>query len=427
MSSILFFLYEFLLAPLVWLLFQIGRVFGDAKWTLFVSEKNARLFHRGDRPLTADEEAKIRDARPIWIHAASGEIEYARPVLRRLKAEFPDVPIVVTYTSPSARRILRDLAEPAAWGPLPWEFRSHWAAFFWRWTPRMALFARTDVWPLAARETARRRVPAVLFSATFAADSSRLRGLAASMTRRTLSYLSRLSVVSQDDLDVLRERGIKGDAHAEGDTRFDQVFHRLAHPKPVRAELKPAGDVLVAGSTWPEDDRVLLDVLPKVSGLRVLWAPHELGEEKLRGLETRIAAAGRRCVRYSQAKEWSEGGVLLLDQIGVLAELYAWGRVAFVGGSFKKQVHSVMEPLAAGSAVLVGPHHLNNREALNFRDVALHGEALVTSVVDAAAFARALETKLAWSRRVPASEIQDLVRGHAGATEKLIAWIHPRI
>lgn len=429
MSSALFFLYEFLLAPVAWFLFQAGRLFGDEKWKLFVAEKNARTFHRGDRPLTADEESKIREGRPIWIHAASGEIEYARPVLRRLKAEFPGVPLIVTYTSPSARRILRDLPEPDAWGPLPWEFRSHWGTFFWRWTPRLALFARTDVWPLAARETARRRVPAALFSATFATDSSRLRGPALWMTRRTLSFLSRVAVVSLEDLDVLHARGLTGDFHAEGDTRFDQVFHRLAHPKPLHARLRPppGADVLVAGSTWPEDDRVLLEALPQFPALRVLWAPHEIGDERLRGLEAKITAAGRRCVRYSEAREWNEGEILLLDQIGVLAELYTWGRVAFVGGSFRRQVHSVMEPLAAGNSVLVGPYHLNNREALDFQKIVVHGEKLVTVTANSIAFTQALERKLSWSKDAAIADVQDAVRSRAGATEKLIEWLRPLV
>lgn len=424
MSFSLELVYEFVLAPLVWLIFQVGRFFGGEKWKLFVDEKNRRRFYRGDRELGEDEIRALAAKRPIWIHAASGEIEYARPVLRELHRQFPEVPLLVTYTSPSARRILRKLPEPAAWGPVPWEFRGQWARFFERWNPAVALFARTDVWPLAARESARRKIPAALFSATFAANSSRLSFPVRSLTLRILSRLQRISVVSGADGAVLGEAGFQGPVEIDGDTRFDQVFHRLEHPQPVKESLRPDEPILVAGSTWPEDDEILLELLgPQGAGVKILWAPHEVNETRLSELGSRISARGARSGRYSVRADWKDIDVLILDELGVLAELYRWGRVAFVGGSFRRQVHSVMEPLAAGCPVLVGPHHLNNREALEFQSVRVQGEALVTAVSDALTLRAALERKLAWSHGAEAETVRQTLRSRAGATERIVAWV----
>jgi 3-deoxy-D-manno-octulosonic-acid transferase len=183
--------------------------------------------------------------------------------------------------------------------------------------------------------------------------------------------LTEIHCVSEDDRKNLEDLQLKCKICVSGDTRFDQVFHRLENPKALKSELMPTPDdfVFIAGSTWPEDEKHLLGALAKLKGqlLKVIIAPHETTPAHLEQLEQQIQELGLESLRYSNAHHWPEGKILIVDQVGILAELYTWSDLAFIGGSFKKQVHSVMEALAAGVPVMVGPFHKNNREALFYQ------------------------------------------------------------
>lgn len=365
MTSFAFFVYSYLLVPMTYALVQILRPFMRGKLREIIEDKNSNFY----KIKIANTEQQITEGRPFWIHAASGEIEYARPVIRELKKKHPHIPIIVTYSSPSAKKILENLPEVDLWTAMPWELPWKIQSFIKKWNPRALLFARTDVWPVVADVAKKQGLPTALFSATFAENSSRLTSLSHYLTRHTLNSLTEIHCVSMEDLHNLEPLKLQVPCHVTGDTRFDQVFHRLANPRPLKGELIPSPEdfVFIAGSTWPEDEAVLLPSLPKIKNARLIIAPHETTKAHLEKLEQQIKDLGMTSIRYSVATSWPASSILIIDQVGILAELYTWGDIAFVGGSFKKQVHSVMEPLAAGLPVLVGPFHHNNREALFYQ------------------------------------------------------------
>jgi 3-deoxy-D-manno-octulosonic-acid transferase len=166
-----------------------------------------------------------------------------------------------------------------------------------------------------------------------------------------------------------------------GDTRFDQVQFRLKNPKALPAQLRPTLPALVAGSTWPQDERILIEGLAPLllkQKIQMLLVPHEPTNAHIQSLERQLTKAGLQFQKYSDGLAWTSAQVLIVDQVGVLAELYQWANIAFVGGSFKASVHSVMEPLGAGCLTLVGPYYSNNREALEFSQIpAIDGRATV--------------------------------------------------
>ncbi|MGZ3805677.1 MAG: 3-deoxy-D-manno-octulosonic acid transferase, partial [Pseudobdellovibrionaceae bacterium] len=375
--------YRYLIYPLAFSILQILRPFLSKKTQEMVKDKNTHFFELRSQSIE----------RPFWIHAASGEIEYARPVIRELKSKFPDIPIIVTYSSPSAKKILKGLTEIDAWGMLPWDFEKNCLEFLERWQPRCWLIARTDVWPVMASCCHKKNIPSLLFSATFAANSSRLKGLSAKVTRWALNHLSEIHCVSADDVTQLKCLSLQVPVQIHGDSRFDQVFYRLQHPKAIKKELRPLSNskVLVGGSTWPEDEKILLPAYANLKAdlknagkydCKMILAPHEIQEAHLNSLESQLKILGLSFCKYSIASSWTQEDILLIDEVGILAELYTWGTIAFVGGSFRKQIHSVMEPLAAGLPVLVGPYHHNNREALLFKEKLIAGQKAVREVAD---------------------------------------------
>ncbi|QLY24146.1 3-deoxy-D-manno-octulosonic acid transferase [Bdellovibrio sp. KM01] len=367
MSLLVFWFYKFVLVPFAWIVLQLLRPFISGKLREMIEDKN-HSFYKMTHPGT---EKLIPLHRPLWIHAASGEIEYARPVIREFKKAHPDIPVIVTYSSPSAKKILESMHDIDMWAALPWDFDISIASFIEKWNPRALLFSRTDVWPVLARVAKKKRLTTGLFSATFADNSSRLKGFSRFVTKYAMNQLDEIHCVTEEDRRNLYNLGIKTKIEVSGDTRFDQVFHRLENPKQLKNELMPSTDdfVFIAGSTWPEDEEVLVQALSKIKrdNLKMIIAPHETTAAHLEKLEKQFSDAGLPYVLYSKSTHWPLGSILLVDKVGILAELYTWADIAFIGGSFKKQVHSVMEALAAGLPVMVGPHHQNNREALFYQ------------------------------------------------------------
>lgn len=366
-------------------------------------------------------------ARPLWIHASSGEIEYAKSVIREAKQLYPQIPILVTYFSPSAKKLIQKFSGIDLAMALPWDHRKSVAKFLDYYKPRAFLIARTDVWPEIATEAKARGIPGLLFAATVSGGSSRKGFISGALTRTALNALNQIYCVSVEDQENILELGVRTPTAIAGDTRFDQVIHRLHNPSPHRTELRPLnkkGKIFVMGSTWPQDEEILLPALKKWIGLghQAIIAPHEIGDTRLDNLEKQIEKIiGRRPDRYSKINTWTSP-VLLVDQIGCLQELYAWGDVGFVGGSFKDKVHSVMEPLCVGLPVLVGPHHANNREALQFQNVILSPGIFAVNVVQNSAEIEKLLYQIL-ELETPHPAVLKKTSEASQATGKIMSWL----
>ncbi len=369
-------------------------------------------------------------ARPIWIHASSGEIEYAKSVIRILKNEFPQIPILVTYFSPSAKKLIQKFPGIDLAMALPWDLSVSVEKFLNFYKPRAFLVARTDVWPELARNLKKREIPSVLFAATLSDQSSRQGFFSGALTRVALNSLTQIFCVSEEDCENLTALSIETPIQVVGDTRFDQILHRLQYPAAVKTALKPDSNekIWVCGSTWPEDEEFLIESFKDwiAHDGRVILAPHEFSEERLLAFEKIFLTQGWSYERYTLADRWSSQ-ILLVDQIGCLQELYSWGSVAFVGGSFKDKVHSVMEPLCAGLPVLVGPYHLNNREAFQFQHVLLSPPGLfAVNVVQSSEDIRAI-LELSKSVATPQAALLTKVQQCSGATLSLLAWVRDQL
>ena len=371
--------------------------------------------------------------KPIWIHCASGEFEYAKPVIRALKSRYPALKIMVTYFSPSVANAAAKYPGVDFAAPLPWERADDLKEFIRHHEPRALLIARTDTWPEMLKQAHDSEIPTLLFSATLSPQSGRARGLGQWISRIVFGNLSAVFCVTSEDRDVFSALGFADRTTVAGDTRYDQVMERLQNPKPLKDALfseQPREFVLVAGSSWPEDEIVLLELAAREPELRLVLVPHEPTDSHIASIISQLSQKGLTCVRYSQATTWPRATrVLVVDQVGILAELYEKGRFAFVGGSFRKTVHSVMEPLAAGCITFVGPLHANNREALEFRTLQIAADTELTcvqSVKDVPEFSKFLHEALEMSPQKAheaSRSIREQIKKRSGKSAAVVDWV----
>jgi 3-deoxy-D-manno-octulosonic-acid transferase len=369
----------------------------------------------------------------IWIHASSGEFEYAKPLIREIKNRAPESIIVVTFFSPSFVKQISSFPGVDLALPLPLDLPGPTRDFIKKIRPSVLLVARTDLWPELLLQAKELGVPAVLFSATFRPLTG-VRWIFKPYYKMLFNLFSEILVVSTDDRLNIENSKTKTPVIELGDTRYDQVLFRLAHPKPIHQEwFHPSKiPVLVAGSTWPEDERILFSGMEdflKKGQIRLVVVPHEPNESHLQNIESELKSRKLTVTRYTslmgnpQLPSNLISQVLLVDQIGILAELYLSGNLAFVGGSFKSKVHSVMEPLGAKLLTVVGPFHKNNREAIQFQTISTElNLAAVTAVRDSEQLKKYLHKALSSldSLKLTRNQIYNEVSDRTGATIKVL-------
>jgi 3-deoxy-D-manno-octulosonic-acid transferase len=312
----------------------------------------------------------------VWVHAPSvGEGLQAKPVLEALRAEAPQWQLAYTFFSPSAERLARTLPVDVA-DYLPLDRPGEVAAALDALRPAALVFAKLDVWPELTLAAARRGVRLGLVSATVAPRSSRLRWPARRWVEPAYRALDKIGAISEDDAHRLKQLGARRAAiEITGDTRYDSVAERAARldrggePFARLAAAAPGTFTVVAGSTWPADEAVVLaafaDLRDQVPAARLILAPHEPTPDHLAGIVQRAAALGLpRPVRLSQLGHQPATPVIVVDRVGVLADLYALADAAFVGGGYHRAgLHSVLEPAVFGVPVTVGPHWQTSRDA----------------------------------------------------------------
>ncbi len=327
--------------------------------------------------LAAWAAAQRNTKRPlVWMHAPSvGEGLQAKPVLETLRAEHPDWQLAFTFFSPSAERLAKNLPVDIA-DYLPLDRPSEVEAVLDALQPTALVFSKLDVWPELTLAAARRQVKLGLISATVAPDSSRLRWPTRKWSAPAYRALDRVGTISEEDGERLEMLGARPETIAvTGDTRYDSVAERAARLDRTREPLArlattaPETFTIVAGSTWPSDEAVLLpafaDLLHQLPTARLLLAPHEPNPDHLAGIAERLRHLKLpRPVRLSQLEHAKPGPVIVVDRVGILADLYSVGDTAFVGGGFHRAgLHSVLEPAVFGVPITFGPQWRMSRDA----------------------------------------------------------------
>jgi 3-deoxy-D-manno-octulosonic-acid transferase len=331
--------------------------------------------HRGRRDAgqrLAAWAAGARDhSRPlVWFHASSvGEGLQAESVLLELKQFHPEAQYVYTHFSPSAEPLARRLPVDAA-DYLPYDLPAAADLLLGALAPSLLVFSKLDLWPELATRAANRGVSVAMVAATVSPESGRLRWPARMLSREGYRAVALAAAVSEDDAARLARLGVGSDRiRVLGDPRFDSVVQRISdiHRDDAMLRLGRGAPTMVAGSTWPGDEAVLLDAFARLhdrrADARLILVPHEPTPRHLAAVEQAARGAGAPApVRLSVAK--GPTPLLLVDRVGALAALYGAGTTAYVGGGFGRAgLHSVLEPAAWGVPVVFGPRWRQSRDA----------------------------------------------------------------
>jgi 3-deoxy-D-manno-octulosonic-acid transferase len=311
------------------------------------------------------------ETRPtVWFHAASvGEGLQGEAVLRSLRRRCSDLQVIYTHFSPSAEALAQRLGADAA-DYLPYDFPASMDRLLHALEPDLLVFAKLDVWPELSTRAATTGAAVAIVAATVSPGSGRLRWAARTLLEPGYRAITRAAAISAGDADRLARLGVPPDRiQVLGDPRFDSVAERVAAVPDDEPLLRfgRGAPTLVAGSTWPADERIILSAHALVRrtypDARLILVPHEPTPAHLARVDQSAAALGLPgAVRLSVA----EGPVplLLVDQVGVLARLYGAGTMAYVGGGFGRAgLHSVLEPAAWSLPVVFGPRWQNSRDA----------------------------------------------------------------
>jgi 3-deoxy-D-manno-octulosonic-acid transferase len=380
---------------------------------------------RGIRRRYRDWSAKHRDrSRPLlWMHAPSvGEGLQARPVLELARARRPELQLAYTHFSPSALAFARGLDVDFR-DYLPFDTPGDARVALDSLRPTALVFSKLDVWPIITREARARGVRLGLVSATLSRESSRRSRTATALLRDAYAALEVVGAIDDGDADRLVQLGVRPQAIViTGDTRYDQVWlraQRVDRGSPMFERLRSTRPTLVAGSTWPADEAVLLPAFEALVrggvAARLIIAPHEPTVDHV----NRIAEWAKRAKLPAARLDEPNAGaadVLIIDHVGVLGELYALADVAFVGGGFHSAgLHSVLEPAAFGTPVVFGPRGENSRDATLLAQRG--GGALVSTEADLCRRIRLWTTDVA-ARREAGNYARALVRSGVGAAER---------
>ncbi len=307
-------------------------------------------------------------ARPlVWFHAPSvGEGLQARAVLRALQHARPDAQSIYTHYSPSAEAFASSVG--AAWsGYLGYDRRRDVDRMLAATAPALLVFTKLDLWPELAVRAAARGTRVAMVAATVSPVSSRLRWPARQLAAPGYAALDLAAAIGDDDAERLTQLGCRRDRiTVTGDPRIDSVLDVVD-----QAANTAAGDpgTLVAGSTWPEDETVVLGAFELIRdrhpAARLIIAPHDPTAGHLQ----RVSAIAKELglpepVRISKLPAGDTPAITLVDKVGLLARLYGRGAMAYVGGGYGRNgIHSVLEPAAWACPVIIGPNDRDSRDA----------------------------------------------------------------
>lgn len=396
--------------------------------------KKAKLWIDGRKNIfdRLGSELRTPNSKLIWFHCSSlGEFEQGRPVIESLRQRIPNSKFLVTFFSPSGFEIRKDY-KGADWVfYLPLDSKTNAKAFFDIIKPSFVVFVKYDYWYYYLTECKKRSIPLLLVSGIFRQDQPFFKWYG-NLHRQMLKCFTHFFVQDKESYDLLKSININ-EVTVAGDTRFDRVAEIAENFRPIAIAEQFCGrsPILVAGSTWPEDEETLLKAFTETRDpdLKLIIAPHEVHDNHLANIKKLFPGA----LWFSNYNDstpapnefaWNmpakASNVLIIDNIGMLSRLYHYATITYIGGGFNKGIHNTLEAAVYGKPVLFGPNYKKFKEAIELIEAG--GAVCIKSSAELSAILqRFINNKTELELRSKNSF--DFVNQNKGATEKILHYI----
>lgn len=394
-----------------------------------VKNHKAKLLAKGQKEIWKTLEEKIDpSARYIWVHAASlGEFEQGRPLIEKIKKEKPEYKILLTFFSPSGYEVRKNYDKADCVCYLPLDTPRRVRRFLDIVRPEKAIFVKYEFWRNYLHALWDRQIPVYLISAVFRPDQAFFKKSMA-WYALWLKWYTRIFVQDDRSKQLLASVGVEN-VDVFGDTRFDRVRDIRANGRKIpeleiftEANKQDRKPVMMAGSSWPQDEDVYAEWFNAHPEVKLVIAPHEFDDTRLTTLKQRFRNGA---VLMSEAKEnpglLKDNQVLIIDCFGLLSSAYAYCDVAYVGGGFGAGLHNINEPAVYGVPVIYGP---NNAKFIEAREMAESGGGLpIASKDEFEAVADKLLAEDDSERKQKGELAGKYIQSKLGATEKIYAKI----
>lgn len=390
-------------------------LYGFAIKVAAIFNKKAALWISG-RKLFFENLPPITTERVQWFHCASlGEFEQARPLIESWNEKYPEDFILVTFFSPSGYEIQKDYSMADYVCYLPLDTRKNADRFVKHFNPTNVFFIKYEFW-LNFIDAANRNNTKLYSVSTLLRPNQRFFKWYGGIFRKRLSYFSHFFVQNEATADLLSSIRINNKT-VTGDTRFDRVYNRTVNHSEnnLIANWLTKEKAFVIGSSWPVDESFLIPFINSYNG-KVIIAPHEVNEKHIEQIEAQLSSVYEKYTSVSKLIK-PETKVLILDCIGVLADAYKYGEIAYVGGAFGSGLHNILEPAAFGLPVIFGPKHKKFPEAQLFID-----KKVGFSISDADQF-EASYKKVQKNIYPIQQQLEKLIQANLGATDKIIDFL----
>ncbi len=337
---------------------------------LFGNEK-AKLWINGRKNWLVELEAsleKFKGSKRFWFHSASlGEFEQGRSLIEKVRKEFPDAYILLTFFSPSGYEIRKNYSGVDFVSYLPADTKINASRFINLLNPDITFFIKYEFWYNFIDELEKKQKPIYIVSAIFRPQQIFFKWYGG-FYRKLLRKITHIFLQNKYSSHLLNEKGISNHSVA-GDTRFDRVLKISLEAKSIKKldDFIGTSKAIIAGSTWPQDEDLLLKVFQSLdrNNLKLVLVPHEVSPSRIEQLKNKILDQTNliNVALYSDKSTKTESTIMIVDTIGILSSAYKYATITYVGGGFDKGIHNVLEPAAHGKPIFIGPEYNNFREA----------------------------------------------------------------